>query len=104
MIAIMNIAAATCFWITNSGIVMVFMFNFKDYARYPITIFNSIFRFIFTFIIPIAFIAYYPSLIFLRPDNVPLLTYLSPFIGIIFFYISYKVWITGAMQYSGTGS
>ncbi len=104
MIAIMNIAAATCFWITNSGVAMLFIFKFKDYARYPITIFNPVFKFIFTFIIPIAFIAYYPSLVFLRPDSIPLLTYLSPVIGVVFFYIGYKVWIIGAMRYSGTGS
>ncbi len=104
MIALMNLAAATCFWIVNSGIVMVFAFKFKDYAKYPITIFNPIFRFIFTFIIPIAFIAYYPSMFFLRADNVPLLTWLSPIIGVVFFYISYKMWMKGAMSYSGTGS
>ncbi len=104
MISVMNIAAATCFWIVNSGYVMVMAFKFTDYAKYPASIYNKVFRIVFTFIIPIAFIAYYPSLIFLRPDNVPILTYLSPVIGIIFFYISYKIWMKGARSYSGTGS
>ncbi|MGN0584951.1 MAG: ABC-2 family transporter protein, partial [Ruminococcus sp.] len=104
MIAIMNIAAATCFWIINSGYVMVMAVKFKDYARYPATIFNPVFKFIFTFIIPIAFIAYYPSLVVLRPDEIPILSWLSPAIGIVFFYISYKIWMKGAMSYSGTGS
>ena len=83
---------------------MVMAFKFTDYAKYPASIYNKVFRIVFTFIIPIAFIAYYPSLIFLRPDNVPILTYLSPVIGIIFFYISYKIWMKGARSYSGTGS
>ena len=104
MIAIMNIAAATCFWIINSGYVMVMAVKFKDYARYPATIFNPVFKFIFTFIIPIAFIAYYPSLVVLRPDEIPILSWLSPVIGIVFFFISYKIWMKGAMSYSGTGS
>lgn len=104
MIAIMNIAAATCFWILNSGYVMVTMFKFTDYAKYPADIYNKVFRFVFTFVIPIAFIAYYPSLLFLRPDNIPLLTILSPVIGILFFYISYRIWMKGAMSYNGTGS
>lgn len=59
---------------------------------------------IFTFVMPIAFIAYYPSLVILRPDAVPLLSWLSPFIGIVFFLISYRIWMLGAMKYSGTGS
>ena len=54
--------------------------------------------------IPIAFIAYYPSMIILRPDEVGLLSLLSPVIGLIFFYGSYKLWMLGASRYNGTGS
>ena len=104
MIALMNLAAATCFWVVQSGYVMVMANKFKDYAKYPATIFNRVFRFIFTFIIPITFIAYYPSLVILRPDAVPLLSWLSPLIGCLFFYISYLVWMRGATRYNGTGS
>lgn len=104
MIAIMNFAAATCFWIQNSGYIMVIMFRFKDYAKYPASIFNSVFRIVFTFVIPIAFIAYYPSLVVLRPENIPLLSWLSPLIGLVFFYLSYKFWVLGARKYDGTGS
>ncbi|MDO5558959.1 MAG: ABC-2 family transporter protein [Oscillospiraceae bacterium] len=104
MIALMNLAASTCFWMINTGYVMVIAFKFKDYSRYPGTIFNPVFRFIFTFIIPITFIAYYPSLVILRPDAVPALSWLSPVIGCLFFYLSYKVWMKGATGYNGTGS
>ncbi len=64
--------------------------RFKDYAKYPVTIFSPVFRFIFTFLIPIAFIAYYPSLVILRPGEVPLLSWLSPFIVSAFFIASYN--------------
>lgn len=104
MIALQNAAAATCFWIQNSFYVMDFVMKFKDYAKYPVTIFSPFFRFIFTFIMPIAFIAYYPSLVILRPDAVPLLSWISPLIGIIFFWLSYRFWMYGALKYSGTGS
>jgi len=104
MIAVQNAAAATCFWIQNSSYVLDFVMSFKDYSKYPITIFSPVFRFIFTFIMPIAFIAYYPSIVILRPDEVPLLSWLSPFIGILFFFLSYKFWMYGASKYSGTGS
>lgn len=104
MIAIMNFAAATCFWIQNSGYIMVIMFRFKDFAKYPASIFNSVFRIVFTFVIPIAFIAYYPALVVLRPDSVPLLSCLSPLIGLAFFYLSYRFWLLGARKYDGTGS
>lgn len=104
MIALQNAAAATCFWIQNSFYVLDLVMRFKDYAKYPITIFNSVFRFLFTFVIPIAFIAYYPSLVILRPDAVPVLSWISPLIGLIFFWLSYRFWMFGALKYSGTGS
>lgn len=104
MIALQNAAAASCFWIQNSFYVLDLAFKFRDYAKYPITIFSPVFKFIFTFIMPIAFIAYYPSLVLLRPDAVPLLSWLSPLIGCLFFFLSYKLWMYGALKYSGTGS
>lgn len=104
MIAMQNAAAAACFWIQNSFYILDFAFKFKDYAKYPVTIFSPVFRFIFTFIMPIAFIAYYPSLVILRPDEVPLLSWLSPLVGCIFFFLSYKLWMFGAKKYNGTGS
>lgn len=104
MIAMQNAAAATCFWIMNSFYVLDLVTRFKDYAKYPVTIFSPVFRFIFTFLMPIAFIAYYPSLVILRPDEVPLLSWLSPFIGAFFFRVSYKIWMHGALKYNGTGS
>ena len=87
MIALMNIAAALNFWLVDFALMMQFVWKFKDYARYPITIFSTVFRILFTFIIPIAFITYYPSLFFLRPNDVPLLSYFTPVLGILFFYI-----------------
>lgn len=86
MIAIMNFASASSFFIVNGAyFVMILANKFKDYARYPVNIFNEVMRFIFTFLIPIGFMAYYPSLEFLNNKNPTLLTYLTPVYGIIFF-------------------
>jgi ABC-2 type transport system permease protein len=104
MIALRNLSAATCFWIVNGLHIMNITNKFRDYTRYPITIFGGIFRIIFTFIIPIAFMAYYPSLEFLSAKQPVFLTYFTPIYGLIFFFISYIVWMKGAKNYSGTGS
>lgn len=103
-IAIMNFSAAASFYLINTGFLIGTMNKFRDYAKYPITIFSKGFRFLFTFIIPIAFIAYYPSLVIMRPDEIPILTWIAPLFGIFFFYMSYKFWMYGARKYTGTGS
>lgn len=104
MMALQNIAAATSFWIQNSFYVLDLTLKFKDYAKYPVTIFSPVFRFIFTFLMPIAFIAYYPSMVILRSDDVPILSWISPFFGCFLLWLSYKVWMHGAVKYNGTGS
>ena len=104
MMAMQNAAAATCFWIENSFYILDLSLKLKDYAKYPVTIYNTVFRFLFTFLLPVAFIAYYPSLVILRPNEVPVLSWLSPVIGVVFFYLSYKMWMRGASRYDGSGS
>jgi ABC-2 type transport system permease protein len=104
MISLMLIAASTAFWIINSFSILNFFFKLKDFTRYPITIFNGFFKFFFTFIIPIAFVAYYPVQTILKPDSSSLYIYLSPFIGILFFILAYNVWKRGVRKYDGTGS
>lgn len=102
--ALQTAAAATCFWIENSFYVLDLTQRFKEYSKYPVTIFSPAFRFVFTYIIPIAFIAYYPGLVVLRPSEVSVLSWLSPLIGAAFFYIAYRIWMYGASKFNGTGS
>lgn len=104
MIGLMVLASSTAFWLIHSTSILTLIFNFKDYAKYPVTIFNGVFKFLFTFIIPIAFVSYYPSQLLLRPKSIPILSLLSPIVGLTFFFLSYYIWKKGARSYSGTGS
>ena len=98
------IAAATCFWVVHSFFALALSNTLRDYAKYPVTIFNKVLRGVFTFIIPVGFMAFYPSQIFLRPDSISPIVWLTPAFGAFFFYSSYKIWMKGAMSFNGTGS
>lgn len=104
LIGIMVIASAFTFITLNGITILLFVVRFRDYGRYPTVIFNKLFKFIFTYIIPIGFLAYYPSLFFLRPDSIPIIAYLTPVIGVIFFFVGYKFWMRCAVRYAGTGT
>ncbi len=75
----------------------------KNLAQYPISIYKKGMIFIFTFIIPYAFINYYPLLYFLdKKDNI--LYMFSPLLVFIFLIpclLSFKI---GLKHYSSTGS
>ena len=104
MISLMIIAASVAFWIINSNPMLQLIANLRDYSRYPINIYSNAMRFIFTFIIPIGFVAFYPSQFFLRPQNIPAIAYFCPIIGIVFFILAYLMWKKGTGAYLGTGS
>lgn len=104
MISLLLIAGSAGFWTTQPYAILNLTHRLSTFSRYPVTIFNKFFRFIFTFIIPIGFIAFYPSQIFLRPGSSTLLVLLSPIAGILLFILAYLVWNKGVNSYSGTGS
>jgi len=103
-ISILTLAACATFWIMGSFPVMDLAIKIRDFSPYPMTIFDGFFRFLFTYLIPIGFVAFYPSQLFLRPGEVPLLTYFSPLVGMGSFALAYFVWSKGVNQYTGTGS
>jgi len=98
------IAASYCF-VTVQGLEVrnVFTDGGKHMAQYPIGIFNKGFIWFFTFIIPYAFVNYYPLLYILgRSDNQ--LYMFSPFLVIIFLLVSFIAFKMGSKRYTSVGS
>lgn len=104
IIAIMIISAVSTFWIYNSYPVMDLAWRIREFSPYPMTIFDGLFKFIFTYVVPIGFVAFYPSQLFLRPSEASALVYFSPLIGIALFVLAYRFWLVGVNSYTGTGS
>ena len=98
------LTASYCF-ITIQGLEVKNLFTDggKHMAQYPISIYKKGIVFVFTFIIPYAFINYYPLLFFIgRTNNI--LYVLSPLMVFIFLIpclLSFKI---GLKHYTGAGS
>jgi ABC-2 type transport system permease protein len=102
--ALMLIAASGCFWVKNSYSILAFISSFRDHTRYPMDIYNALFKFFFTWILPVGFIAFYPSTFFLRDTPLDWTAFASPAVGIVVFVIAVKVWDRGIAVWGGTGS
>ena len=103
-ISITVMAGCAAFWVVDSYPVLGLAWKLREFAPYPMSIFDGAFRFTFTYILPIGFVAFYPSQFFLRPEQVSPLIYFSPLIGLALFGLTYWVWTLGVNSYSGTGS
>lgn len=98
------VAAAYCFY-TVQGLEVrnVFTDGGKHMAQYPIGIFSKGFVIFFTFIIPYAFVNYYPLLYLLGKIDSPIYG-LSPILVIIYLIPCIIIFYLGMRRYSSTGS
>lgn len=102
-------ASVMSFFTVNGNPVLDFLlFKVKEFTNYPITVFPYAIQLILTFLLPYAFINFYPASMLLGkpvPDGFPaVLPYLTPLVGIICFSLSVLLWCFGLRHYKSTGS
>jgi len=103
--------AANCvsFWLVDGGEVAKPVTYGSDFATsYPITVYGPWLRRVMCFLVPSAFVAYFPALALTgRPDPLgfPDFTrYCSPLVAAAMVGVAALVWRTGVRRYQGTGS
>ncbi|GAC1571192.1 MAG: ABC transporter permease [Candidatus Elarobacter sp.] len=106
-----NLAIATAsFWFTRiDSLRWVFMSLEQEFSRYPISIYQRGVRVVLAFVLPFAFMNYFPAtyLLHKRDDALqlnPAIGLLTPLVGLVVFAAGYAFWRTGIDRYQGTGS
>jgi len=102
--SIFTMLASISFWSDSRTDIMPMMYNIGNYGRYPVDIYNSVIRFVLTWILPFAFVGVYPSAYFLGRSEWYLYTWLTPVIGVAFFLLSLFIWNIGVTKYRGAGN
>jgi ABC-2 type transport system permease protein len=107
--AIFVLAAAFCFWtVEGKEATHVFSYGGVTLADYPLDIYADWMRRFATFVLPLAFVSYYPALYLLnRADPAGLPDWarlLSPVAAIALSGLAYVGWSLGVRHYQSTGS
>jgi ABC-2 type transport system permease protein len=84
--------------------IMPMIWNIQNYGRYPVTIYNKILNIILTWLLPFAFVGFYPAAYFLDPVHWAKFALLTPIVGGVFLTIGLTVWNIGVRRYRGAGS
>lgn len=100
------IQATLSFWTTETLEIMnITTYGGVQTSQYPLSIYPRSFRWIFTVIIPLSCVAYFPIAILLRHSSVPIaLGFIAPFGGIAFLVVAGYLWRLGMRYYCSTGS
>lgn len=98
------------FWTVDSLEVMnMATYGGQFLTQYPLTIYGEFLRSFFTFVIPMAFINYFPTLWLLgKPDRssgpIGWLAFVAPFVCVLMFACGVALWRRGVRHYASTGS
>lgn len=98
--------ATISFWtIETLELMNIVTYGGLESGQYPMSIYNPWFKFFFSFIIPLAYVAYYPLATLLHYDTFPLwTTLLFPLSGGLFLYLCCQLWERGVCRYHSTGN
>ena len=103
--AIKLLFASFAFWIKVSGPVLYTAYQFADFAKYPTGIYVKGVRFLITWLIPFAFVAYLPASYFLVPNVNAFSTIgVECILSVAFFVFAYAVFIAGTKAYESAGN
>jgi len=103
--SLLFLSVAPCFWLTDRRGFISPVMRMSDFSCYPIPIFGKTVRSVLTYILPFAFVGYYPSLVILRPEMaLPCSPLIS--LGVALFLLSVVglVWMRGLRRYRSPGS
>ncbi len=108
-LAIILAGATAAFWTPQTAeLTNIFTYGGQFMTSYPMHIYQQWMRAIFTFVIPMAFINYYPALLLLsKPDPFGLprwMPLLSPVVAALAFGGAVALWRFGVRHYQSSGS
>jgi ABC-2 type transport system permease protein len=98
--------SAFSFLLINENPFFNILSSIKEFIYYPLNIYPAVLRIILSFVIPVAFMNFYPALVLLgKPSNFPLpAAVITPSVGIIAFVLSIVFWNWALSKYQSTGS
>jgi ABC-2 type transport system permease protein len=108
-LAIFILGAAFQFWTADaSEVANAFTYGGNTLTQYPLTIYPTEAVKALTFIVPVAFVNWYPSLFILdRPDPLGLpaaMQFAAPLAALVLCLLAALAWRTGVRRYQSTGS
>lgn len=99
--------AANCinFWLrTSRNAFPLMVHNLSDFAKYPITVFPGAVRSLITFVVPFAFISFFPASYIFNKNGLEWMWMISPIVAAVSAAIAYGIFHLGLRSYESVGN
>jgi ABC-2 type transport system permease protein len=104
----LTIASCSFYFIKVGNIRNVLYYDTRNFAGYPISIYPKAIQVLMIYIVPFAFVNYFPSQFLLnKPDMEAfpqVFIYVAPFIGIVYYALAYLFWRFSLKHYHSSGN
>lgn len=96
------------YFVETNSLREIFYWNMRKFAGYPISIYNKFIQMVMIYVIPFAFVNYFPAQYLLRkPDMAAypeIYMYMAPFVGLVVYLLAYGFWRISLRRYTSTGN
>jgi ABC-2 type transport system permease protein len=99
--------SSASFFLVNENPLFELSYTIQKFTQYPIAIYPLFLQIVLTFILPAAFMNFYPASAILGKNSgtfAPTLSLWTPLVGIILFTLSVLLWNWALSKYQSTGS
>ena len=103
------IFSSLCFYFVETGSIRsIFYWNMRKFAGYPISIYHKLIQGMLIYVVPFAFVNYFPAQYLLRKPDMAgfheVYIYIAPFVGVAVYTIAYLFWRISVKRYTSTGN
>lgn len=102
------VAALNIYLLQTDSLVTLFYWDMRKFAGYPISIFHRAIQFCMIYVVPFAFVNYFPSQYLLRKEDMAgypaIYMYLTPVLGVGMYLAAYGFWRYSIRFYKSTGN
>ena len=101
-------SALSFYFVETGSIREIFYWNMRKFAGYPISIYSKVIQVIMIYVVPFAFVNYFPAQFLLRKEDMALYNevymYIAPLVGVVIYILAYIFWRISVKRYTSTGN
>lgn len=101
-------SALSFYFVETGSIREIFYWNMRKFAGYPISIYNKFIQMLMIYVVPFAFVNYFPAQYLLRKEDMALYNeaymYIAPLVGVVLYVLAYLFWRISVRRYTSTGN
>lgn len=102
------LATLNIYLLETNSLKEVFYWNMRKFAGYPVSIFHKAIQICMIYVVPFAFVNYFPAQYLLRKEDMmqypALFMYLTPVLGICMYALAYGFWRYSIKFYKSSGN